>query len=281
MSISNFTSRFAIVPRKSTANNPNATAKLYGRNMAIPGRYVSILKYLMVITICCVFTQCRKTDTEHTDGDKLPQLGLCKEVPISGNLTYDAEKKQYRYRTSKGGTVTINVDGLANSAINFTYDSFPGFSFEVWGHIETGGVMKFAGNHENLKGKHLKDRLGERRTIILPDETKVTYIAEGVYGLIKSISIYDQKESHHINYTCNKLEFSSYDPMLIKRMDEAEADGETSLIEINGNSLLLVTIYMETTPGNKIHDRYPLGELMRDRPNHINDYYDDPRLAHT
>lgn len=115
-----------------------------------------------------------------------------------------------------------------------------------------------------------------------PDGAKITLISNGYAGPPVSIRIYEGNESHHINPACNNtLEYSGTDAAITKLLDEAEADGETGTFEFTATGLVYVNIYTENIPGNKTENRVLLGEIFKEDPNNVYDYYDDPRLGHT
>ncbi len=216
-----------------------------------------------------LFTACKK--------DKDPNA-CPKSVALKGKLVASSVPGQYSYTTSGGGHILINP----GKQIVITHDNYPGFKVEFWGDA-TGlnGQVITSGNHENLNGKHIKDRVGSRRSFVFPDGAKITLVAGGEVEALISVSIYEGSESHRIGALCANVEHSSVDLPLTQQMDNAEADGETSTIEFITGGLLWVNIYKEDTPGNKVNSRVLLGELKSNNPNQVNDYYDDPRLGHT
>lgn len=215
-------------------------------------------------------SSCKKVKPEPTG------IGSCKAVTASGDLTRDAQGK-YKFRTNSGGTIEIDL----TYTIKISHDDYPGLNIELWGEYLTNGQSDMTFSHENLNGKHIKDRLGSRRTFIFPDGAKITMVASAEVGPLLSVGIYDGGESHHINASCNQLEYSSMDLAQSQQLDNNEADGETSTFEITPTGLILWTIYEEATPGNKIMNQYKLGELKLANPNQVLDFYDDPRLNHT
>ncbi|MCR6721176.1 MAG: hypothetical protein NVV59_13035 [Chitinophagaceae bacterium] len=115
-----------------------------------------------------------------------------------------------------------------------------------------------------------------------PDGAKMTIVASGEYLPVIQISVYEGNECHRIIADCLYASISSTgDAAKAKQMDDAEADGETSTIEFLTNGLLWLNIYTENTPGNKIMNRVPLGELDKLNPSNVHDHYDDPRFGHT
>lgn len=109
-------------------------------------------------------------------------------------------------------------------------------------------------------------------------------VAASEAGALISISIYEGGEAHHINANCNNQnvpEYSGIKESMAKQLDDAEADGETGTFEFTPTGLLYENIYTENTPGNKVGNRVPLGELEHDNPTKVNDLFDDPRLGST
>lgn len=203
--------------------------------------------------------------------EELPVFGTCQPVSPKGNLTYSANTG-YIFRASGGGIITIDLKKF----VTITDDNYPGFKFVMSGESDISGLLVYSYHNEYLNGKHIKDRPGSRRTIVLPDGAKVTLIADGRQGALRSISIYNGKETHRINVTCNTLEYSSVNSAAAAGLDEAEPDGETSTYEISSTGLIFLNIYQEDKPGDKVMNRVLLGELFLDHPHRVNDYYDDP-----
>jgi hypothetical protein len=223
------------------------------------------------------FSACKKSKNECGE---LPAFGICNKVAAAGNLSQTTAAGSFVYKTNGGGTITITEQ----NSIVITHDNYPGFKLEYWGDAGVAGHPLNSANHENLNGKHIKDRVGSRRTIIFPDGTKITTVAAGEVGAPISISIYEGAQAHHINANCNYLnvvEYSAVKDCMTKQLDDAEADGETATFEFVPTGLLYVNIYTEVTPGNKVMNRVPLGEIERNNPTLVRDYYDDLRLGHT
>jgi hypothetical protein len=218
-------------------------------------------------------TACHKDEVV----EKRPMLGSCQPVSPKGHLSYTSSSGSYTFQTNGGGTIVIDF----KSFITITHADYPGFKIELWGGTYVNGEPKTSANHENLNGKHIKDRIGGRRTISFPDGAKLTLVADGEDGPLRSVSIYDGAESHHINPTCNALELSSTTLAIAQQLDQAEADGETGGFEFTSSGLLFVNLYTEDVAGNKVVNRYLLGEIIRNSPGQVRDHYDDPRLGHT
>lgn len=230
------------------------------------------LFFLLVPAFFLLFS-CKKESVK-----KNLDLESCAAQTPTGHLSYNSATGIYTYNTHGGGTITINLKN--NILVN--HSGYPGFKFEMWELVvPSPGDTLFGGAHENINGKHIKDRLGLNRTILFPDGSKLTMRAVNSDKHMASISIIDGDEAHHINGTCSTLNLSVVDPDIAQELDEAVADGETSTFEISATGLLFVTIYQEDTHGNKVANRYVLGELEKANPNLVRDFYDDPRYQHT
>jgi hypothetical protein len=232
-------------------------------------------RWLVTASLLAFLTACHKDADEPQKEEPEFEIGSCQGVAPGGHLTVSGST--YSYKTSGGGKIDIDLE----EAITITHDDYTNFTIEFWGDTLVNGEHRTSGNHENLNGKHVKDRIGSRRTVIFPDGAKITFEADGRVGPIKWISIYDGAESHHINATCNTLEESLNSATVAQRLDDAEADGETGTFEITETGLLFKNIYSEDTPGNKVENVQPIGELDRENPNRVIDYFDDSDLGHT
>lgn len=230
----------------------------------IPGCLFSLILF---------FSYCSKDKREEPE---LPIFGTCQGVAPQGRLTKMAAAESYNFKTNSGINITFGL----NSSFVITHDNYPGFKLELWGLSSI--TNRLCGNHENLNGKHVKDRLGSRRTVVFPDGAKITLLAEGDYASpLVSISLYDGNESHYFNMSCKTLEYSSNNAEITQLLDEAEADGETATIEFSSSGALFVNIYNEAAPGTRVTNRVPLGEIFWAQPNRVDDYFDDTRLGHT
>lgn len=222
------------------------------------------------------------SDKEEINNDtelQLPVLGTCASVTPLNNLTIEngTNGPIFHYNSHNGGTIDISL----SNGIIIKHQDYPNLTLEFWGDLYVNGVRKTSANHENLNGKHIKDRFGSRRTIIFPDGTKITFVAKDEYEELLFVSIYDGPEVHHINALCGKVEYSNSNFEIATAMDNLEADGETGTFEITATGLMYSNIYVEDVAGNKVANVYPLGSLSRDNPNQVNDYFDDPRLGHS
>ncbi len=220
-----------------------------------------------------ILAACNKDKEEKDD---LPVLGTCRAVTPSGRLSYSAETGIYTFSTNGRGIIRIDLNGV----VSLKHNNYAGFEIQLWGD-RISSTVNF--EHENLNGKHIKDWQAGRRSIIFPDGAKITLSNEAGYrSPSKSISIYDGSEVHRFNTTCAVLEYSSGTARdIARRLDELEADGETGAFELTDTGLLFFNMYDEKSPGNKEEGRYNLGEIFRNEPNQINDYFDDPRIGHT
>ena len=222
------------------------------------------------------FSACKK-DEKVDDNDLLPVFGTCKPVPTTGNMSQSVADNTFTYLTSGGGKIFID-----HGTIAISHKDYENFKIELWGLSNVGdGSSTNYGTHENLNGKHIKDRTGSRRTIIFPDGAKLTMVALGIVAPLVSISIRDGNAYSYINYRCMTLEYCSSNSKYAQRLDDAEADGETRTFIKTATGVLFNNIYTEDTPGNKIEKLVPLGELFKDEPKKVYDYYDDPRLNNT
>jgi hypothetical protein len=231
------------------------------------------LLFVSLISLSALFTSCKK---EKDDQVELPVFGTCEAVSPVGSLVQTGVGGPYTFSTNGGGKITVALDG------HFTirHDDYPNFKIEFWGL--SSATNRLCGNHENLNGKHIKDRLTTVRSFLFPDGAKLTMMADGDYANpMLSFSIYDGAESHHINVACKTLEYSSTNASISQQLDNAEPDGETATIEFSSTGAWFVNLYTEDTPGNKVMNRVPLGELIWAQPNTVNDHFDDLRLNHT
>jgi hypothetical protein len=205
--------------------------------------------------------------------EELPVLGTCEAATSKGKLTYLTSEKSYTYLTATGGKILIHPD-----IIVISHQDYENLAIAFWG--KTDG--KNAGTHENLNGKHIKDKFGNVRSLIFPDGTKITMNSTGIYDPLISISIYEGTSFHHINLTCNTVEYAAtVSETLIRAIDSREPDGETGGFEFTSDGLIFFNSYTEYENGNREEKRVDLGSLKRDNPKQVNDLYDDPRHGHT
>lgn len=218
-------------------------------------------------------------DTE--GGEQIPVLGTCQEVAPQGGFIIHGNGN-YEFNSGKGTSVKIGTGIVQNNhatlVVTITYNETT--TYQLWGGEDPNSPH--AAQHENFNGKHIKDRIGNNRTIILPDGTKVTLVSAGPAASVTSVTIYSGGTVQHFNANCNKLEYSvSNNPFIAQRMDDLQADGETSLMEDTPDEVWLYNIYNEDTPCNRVYQRVNMASRPKNIPTQVNDLYDDPRLAHT
>lgn len=230
--------------------------------------------FIFFLTLITVFASCKKD--EPMQQGKIPE-DPCPGVPLRGNLSYNDSTKTYLYVTKGGGIVL-----LGPASLKFQHIDYENFTFELWGGYIENGISYLSFYHENLNGKHIKNKIGNHRTILFPDGAKVTLVAENDTAVVSKISIYDGADCFELDMLCNRiLKYSSSDASVTQARDNAEVDGETCTFDIDETGLLLYNIYTEDEPGIKVEDIYNLGEFFFHNPYDVKDYYDDPRLGWT
>ena len=243
--------------------------QVFRRNRRAGALQLSSLLIIWLLAVVLPFAACEK-DKEPTCPSGLAAKGKLVKL----------DAQNFEYRTSGGGTIRYSNDNT--KVIELFHDNYPNFRIEFWGNDAANGISRLSGTHENLNGKHIKDRVGPIRTFIFPDGAKVTFVAGNDTLPITSFTIYEGGECHRISAYCFIVESSTInDAALAQQMDNAEPDGETSTIEFIPTGMHWLNIYTEATPGNKVNKRELLGGLKTGEPNTVNDYYDDPRLGHT
>lgn len=215
-----------------------------------------------------------------SDPDIEPVEQSCMAVAATGGLSKLSSDIPFSLKTAGGGEVEVR----SNWDIVIRHKDYESFKIEFWGYIEDGGNKVIAASHENLNGKHLKDRIGNSRTLIFPDGAKMTLVAAGPYEPVTVVSFYDGAQSHRINMSCEGgpvLEHSSNDAVLSKALDDAEPDGEAGGFVFTDTGISFMYFYLENEPGVRVENEVILGKIFRDNPTHVEDNYDDPRLGHT
>lgn len=227
---------------------------------------------LFIILLIFLCVACKK-DTKNT---KIPKLGTCKPVIPHGTLSFNSTLGTYTYTTQGGGIII--VDSIHGNIL-IKHNGYPNFKYEFWYDMSV-NIPSYV--HENLNGKHIKDKIGSNRTVLFPDGSKITLAAQNNTSEVLTISIYDQENCYWFNVTCNNtLEYSGAEIGIAQALDNEQADGETSSFEITSTGLLFYNIYTEDTPDHKVNNKYNLGGLEVANPAKVNDYYNDPRLPHT
>lgn len=145
-------------------------------------------------------------------------------------------------------------------------------------------VQMWGDPHENLNGKHLKDWWGERRSVILGDGTKVTMEAAGPHGVVVLTSIYALDGNLQFDNVSNTVLHQSQNSVDTRLRESTQYDGETACFNTHPGSerALFENVYEEWSDFERAPGREVLGSTGgATNPNQVNDYVDDPRLAHT
>lgn len=215
------------------------------------------------------------------------RIDACKRIDdLPGEMRQEAAGDPMQY-TTRGGRWTIKVDASTITVTRTTHCQ--GATVETWGHP-----------HENLNGKHIKDWLTDRRSLLLDDGTKITMHADGPQQVVRLMSIYDGPNSFEIDNDNNTISHQSTDLTVAQQRDEGEADGETAHVKLVPDSapgalghVDFRNIYTQDNPGpapqcltgplDPLCVEVPLGTTgdFYLNPNQVNDLFDDPRLAHT
>lgn len=243
----------------------------------------SITKASLLLAGLCLIFSCSK-DQKDEEEDDLPLLGTCKTMDALGGLKY-SENGMWNFQSASGTDIKLSKQSREEQkglTVTITFKTFPdrNATYQLWGGAELeGGPYNAA--YENLNGKYIKNRIGNSRTLILPDGIKITLVSTGPAGTITAISIYDGANMYHFNTICDIVEYSTSDSAITKQLEAMQVDGETSEFEFTDTQLIMYNSYTENIPGQKIYQRVDLGSLEEDRPNLVNDLYDDPRLDYT
>lgn len=201
-------------------------------------------------------------------------------VPV-GTLKYDGLNCGYEYTTSDGWRIRIAryvvtvIEPAGHDALSF------------WGGPVAPAA--FASDHENLNGKHIKDRFGKNRSVLLPSGALLTMVSEGVGQPVLTLSIYEGGQSHTFDMQpMTLIHTRTGDAATASAREQAEADGETASLSILPNgSTVFTNIYTQDEsptgqPLVKVWESVPLGTTGGyANPKQINDLFDDPRIAHT
>ena len=231
------------------------------------------LQFFYSMLFVILLSACHKDEVEREEVEQFPVFGTCEPVTFKGGLSQSVSDSTITFVTSGGGKIIIDQK---YPVIYISHKDYPKFEIALWGYIKVGNQRMNAGYYESLNGKNIKHKISAHRSFVFPDGTKFTMLADSVLAPLTSATIYDGNECHHINFSCYKLEYSSTNSAFAKQIDDAEPDGETGTFEFTSTGLLFVNIYSEEIAGQKIEKRVPLGEIFRDKPNTVNDYYADP-----
>lgn len=207
-------------------------------------------------------------------------VNQCPPTAATGRLEFLCEENIWRYTTQGGWTVSMTANGGTVTIVNPLYGT-NGTKVEFWGNMPgTPDVSTFA--HENMNGKHIKDRIGNQRTIHTLDGAIITLNVDPNLG---RISIYDHDQSHRLDRVGNALVVARSCACAFFE-EELEPDGEASGFVNDGEGFWWKNLYDQGvngdgSPGPKVPNVVPLGRVNQNNPNQVNDYYDDPRLGHT
>jgi hypothetical protein len=110
---------------------------------------------------------------------------------------------------------TTTTNPVATGSLTMTGTSFSFAASDGWRISFADGAVRIVGpqhpdqivfwgesddilivNHESHSGKHIKDRFGSRRSVLLPDGALMTMVSEGETGPLQTLSIYGGAESH-------------------------------------------------------------------------------------
>ncbi len=152
-----------------------------------------------------------------------------------------------------------------------------------------GNKVEYWGDpHENLNGKHIKDWLTSRRSLLLGDGTLITLHGEGPQGVINQFTVYDGPHVRTIENATETITYSSDNLADATALEAAEADGETAqVVELEDQVTHYDNVYSQAedeggTPLEKVYETVQLGVTGGlANPNNTRDYYDDERLGHT
>ncbi len=145
--------------------------------------------------------------------------------------------------------------------------------------VKTGSYQTWGDPHENLNGKHVKDWLSDRRSIVFGG-AMVTMIAEGPTAVVDSLTIYDGPRSYTIVNVGNMVIDHTDDEVSTLARDAVEADGEAGCLANKADGgLLFDNTYQQDadidgTPLEMVPALVRIGETFGPaNPNQVNDYY--------
>ena len=199
----------------------------------------------------------------------------CVSSVATGRLS-GPTNNEFTYTTLTGWVIKINRSRLLITTPNPQQSNY----YELWGS-----------NHENVGGKHIKDILNDRRTILLPGGVIITVPVtpqapdNRVNGMewVQWISIYEGNETHRIDMQTFAVAQSCALPMF---GEADEHDGETASIYFTDTGMRMENVYQQDAtpagvPTQKIFGTFLLATTSFANPNQVNDFFDDPRLGHT
>lgn len=178
--------------------------------------------------------------------------------------------KDYTFVSEKGFRVDVKFE-----SIRFTNVCMLNLYLEFWG-INDNKTVGF--DHETLSGKHIKDRKIKNRTLIFPDDTKITLVGGEKIYLAEKLYIIEKSKVHIINLI-DWTYSTEQGQAAITKYDNAIPDGEASRWEFNSNGSYWYNDYEEIKPGERKKKKVDLGRTYPN--NKIDDLYDDPDLSNT
>lgn len=199
----------------------------------------------------------------------------CASTIATGRLSGPNAQNVFVYVSVEGWTVTIGTEAMTI----VSPAPAPSMYYQLW-----------ASYHENVGGKHIKDMLADRRTVLLPGGVIITVNAmpqggESPVGMerVHWISIYEGTESHRVDMQTHRVVRSCNRPMF---GEADEHDGETMRLFFNEEGMRVENIYQQDAspqgvPLPKVFTTVPLAQTSFTNPNQVIDYFDDPRIGHT
>lgn len=230
--------------------------------------------FLSIAFTLPLLLSCSKEDS--IDEASLPDLNTCKIANARSGITSSLVEEDLVFEyNSVDGDYNIKI---APAVITITHIERM-FSVQLWGGNDSVAMAL----HENLNGKHVKNRKSSSRTFICSDNLKLTVTTDPKTGKLTRISIYDGQQVQIINLNCinMRLVYSEENSMFAQQLDYREIDGETSIFEITDEGMIWKLIYTENSVNKKTYETIILGQLVWAFPNQVNDLYDDPDLDHT
>lgn len=198
---------------------------------------------------------------------------------LVGGLSQPVAGGTLTYITANNWSIRLQRDGV------FITNPAGTGRLEFWGATNSNALNP---THENLNGKHIKDRFDLRRSMTLPGGALITMTSGGTEEMLQTVSIYEDAQSHTVQYATLTAVHSCLNASTAAAREAAEADGETGRLSINaGGGVLFENIYTQGVsasgvPLDKAAGVVKLGETAGpSNPTQVNDFFDDPRLAAT
>jgi hypothetical protein len=225
-------------------------------------------------------TSCGKSSSPATPTPiPTPDPPAAQGCPTGSNLapagTLVKEGAGFTFSTSTNWRIHYEPSKLDIVAPTVTKDTL-----EFWGGIP--GDPWMSGNHENVNGKHVKDRAGNIRTVRLPDGALVTMTAAGAQAPLVTVSLYEGGQSHTIQASTMTLTHSCAGDLAVATARErAEPDGETASLTITaGGGVYYANEYVQgASASGEPLDKVPSVQRIAEtggpaNPNQVVDYFD-------